>query len=157
MRIFFIFVENYKKMNKVSVFSILFIFSLLVYSCKKEEGVGGTSTIKGKVILHDYDASYQNPVPLEIGPVANEDVYIIYGSDGTVYNDDFKTSFDGTYEFKFLQKGKYKLFAYSKDSSGASIGNPSNKDIPVFLEIEITSNGSTVNAPDLIIINNNAQ
>jgi hypothetical protein len=144
-------------MNKVNVFSMLFIFSLLVYGCKKEEGIGGTSTIKGKIIVYDFDASYQNPVPLEVYPAADEDVYIIYGSESTVYDDDFKTSYDGTYEFKYLQKGKYTLFAYSKDSSGASIGNPSNDDIPVFVNVEITSNGSTVTAPDIIILNNNAQ
>lgn len=147
-------------MNKVvqtGFLSVIFLSFLSLMGCKKEEGLGGTSTIKGKVIVYDFDASFQNPVPLEIYPATDENVYIIYGSDGTVYDDDFKTSYDGSYEFKYLQKGKYRLFAYSKDSTGASIGNPSGADIPVFINVEITSNGSTVSAPDIIILNNNAQ
>ncbi len=136
---------------------LMIFFSLSFYGCKKDEGLGGTSTIQGKIIVYDYDASFQNPVPLKIYPAIDENVYIIYGPDGTVYDDDFKTSFDGSYEFKYLQKGKYKLFAYSEDSSGAAIGNPSLADTPEFIEVEITSNGSTVTAPDLIILKNNAQ
>ncbi len=75
--------------------------------------------------------------------------------DGTTYNDDFNTSYDGTFEFKFLQQGTYKLFVYSKELlPGASVFQPSDKDIPVFATVEITSNGSTVTTPDLIILDN---
>ena len=58
-------------------------------------------------------------------------------------------------KFKHLQKGKYRLFAYSKDSTGAKTGFISGLKIPVFIDVEITSNGTVVNAPDLIILDNN--
>jgi hypothetical protein len=136
---------------------VLLVLCTTLVSCEKSEGEGGTSTIKGKVIVHNFDAGYQAPSPREIYGGADEKVYIIYGGDKTTYDDDFDTSFDGSYEFKHLQKGTYKIFVYSKDSSGASVGLPSEHDIPVFATVEITSNGSTVEVPDLIILDNNAQ
>lgn len=137
----------------IGIMLICFLFS----SCKKEEGPGGTSTIKGKVIVNDFDPAFLNPVP-EIYPASDEKVYILYGEDGTTYNDNFNTSYDGTYEFKYLQKGKYRLFSYSKDSTGAkTTGIISGKSIPVFVNVEITKNGSTAVAPDLVILKNKAQ
>jgi len=136
----------------VSVFVLVFV---LITGCKKDEGPGGTSTIKGKIIVYDFDAAFQSALPLDTFPSMDQDIYIIYGADGTTYDDDFKTSYDGSYEFKYLQKGKYRLFAYSKDSTGAKSGFPSLLDMPVFVDVEITSNGSTVTASDMIILDNN--
>ena len=133
---------------------ICLVLSLFVISCKKTEGPGRTSTITGKVIVHDFDGGFQNPVPIAIHPVAKEDTYIIYGNDHSTYDDNYKTSFNGSYEFKHLQKGVYRLFAYSKDSTGAKNGLLKDLKIPVFIEVEITSNGSTITAPDLIILDN---
>ena len=135
--------------------AVIFIFSCSLTGCEKTEGPGGTSTIKGKVIVHDFDAAFQSHAPLAIYPAVKEDVYIIYGNDHSTYDDDFKTSYDGSYEFKYLQKGKYRIFAYTKDSTGASTGSPVLGKIPVFTDVEITSNGSTVNVPDIIILDNN--
>ena len=63
-------------------------------SCKKVEGPGGAATIKGKLLkektiagqTYYYDA-------------ADEDVYLIYGNEDSFYDDDIKTSYDGTFEF----------------------------------------------------------
>ena len=129
---------------------------IVLQGCKKEEGIGGTSTISGKIIVHDFDAGFQEASPREIYPAKNEKSFIIYGEDGTTYNDDFNTSYDGTYEFKYLQKGKYRIFAYSKDSTGAkTTGIISGQKIPVIVSIEIKSNGSNVVAPDIILLDNN--
>jgi hypothetical protein len=137
------------------IFAALILFTGLP-GCKKEEGVGGTSTIHGKVIVHDFDAGFQEPAPREVYPAADKKAFIIYGEDGTTYDDDYDTSYDGTYEFKYLQKGKYKIFVYSKDSTGAkTTGILSGRKIPVIIDVEIKSNGSTVEAPDIIILDNN--
>ena len=130
---------------------------MLSLSCKKEEGEGGTSTITGKVIVHDFDAGYQQVNPSAIYPAPHERVYIIYGADGAAYDDDVRTSYDGSYQFKYLQKGKYRIFTYTKDTTGAYNGsiNFDAPDVPVFADVEITSNGSTVTASDLIILDNN--
>ena len=145
---------NYTSLLKYSAKAVVFLICLIVTGCKKTEGPGGTSTIKGKIIVHDFDAAFLNPVPVAIYPSSKDDAYIIYGADHTTYDDDYKTSYDGSYEFKYLQKGNYRIFAYSKDSTGAKSGFLSDLKIPVFVDVEITSKGSTVNAPDIIILEN---
>ena len=137
--------------------NIFFRYVLLIafYSllgCKKDPGLGGTSTITGKIIVHDFDAAFLS-LPV-IYPASNTEAYIIYGTTGTTYDNHYKTSFDGSYEFKFLQIGKYRIFAYSVDSTGASNNNPSLVLRPKFVDVEISSNGTTITAPDLIILNN---
>jgi hypothetical protein len=126
-----------------------------LFACKKDAGEGGTSTIKGRVLAYEYDASFQ--LCADTVSVADEDVYIIYGADHSTYDNDYKTSYNGSYEFKYLQKGKYRLFVYSKDSTGAYNGtiNGNQPKIPKMVDVEITSNGSTVQAPDLILLKNN--
>ena len=47
----------------------------------------------------------------------DEDVYLIYGSENTFYDDDIKTSFDGSFEFNYLEKGNYQFFVYSDCNS----------------------------------------
>ncbi len=147
------------RMKTLQIKNLLLIlsFAFFLLSCEKDEGQGGTSTIRGKVIVHNFDSGYQEPEPREIYGAADEKVYIIYGPDGTTYDDDFDTSYDGSYEFKHLQKGTYKVFVYSKDSTGAYLQTPSVHDKAVFATVEITSNGSTVDVPDLIILDNKAQ
>jgi hypothetical protein len=76
----------------------------------------------------------------------NERVYLIYGEKST-YDDNFKTSFDGTFKFKYLREGKYKIFAYSADSTQRS---PSGR-MPVIREVEIRKSGEHITLPDLII------
>lgn len=146
------------KFNQLIIKSSLLAFSLIALaSCKKEAGEGGTSTITGKVIVYDFDPGFVS-IP-DTFPAKDEDVYIIYGADHATYDDDYKTSYDGTYEFKYLQKGSYKLFAYSKDSTGAYNGtvNGSLPKVPAFVTVEITDKNQTIVAPDIIILKNNQQ
>src|SRR6476620_1551450 len=90
--------------------AVLFLICISLFACKKDEGQGGTSTIRGKVITHNFDPSFQ--ILGETYPEADQKVFIIYGDEKTTYDDDYNTSFDGSYEFKYLQKGTYKLFVY---------------------------------------------
>ena len=144
-------------MNFKSGVTQLVITSVILFSffgCKKDEGLGGTSTISGKVFVHDYDASFQ--ILSATYPKTELDVYIIYGDSHSAYDNNYKTSYDGSFEFKYLQKGKYKLFVYVKDTTGAYLGNYNGNapKIPVFVNVEITSNGSVVTAPDLYYLDN---
>jgi hypothetical protein len=75
------------------------------------------------------------------------DVFIIYGDDKSVSNR-VRTSYDGVYEFRYLRKGEYKIFAYSKDSTLMT-----NSVVPVIKEVTIDDNKSEVEVPDLIIFN----
>jgi len=78
-------------------------------ACKKVEGEGGTSTIKGKIYIHNY-----NSVGTLISEYdgAKEDVFIIYGDKDQTYDDKMDASYDGSFEFKYLENGTYTIFAY---------------------------------------------
>jgi hypothetical protein len=119
-------------------------------SCKKDPGEGGTSTIKGKVLVKHITGAPPIDTTYYGG---NVDVYIIYGTDHSAYDDDYDTSFDGTYQFKYLQNGTYKIFAYSIDTTGYSQGflYANRPKVPVFVTVEITDKNQTVEVPDIVI------
>ncbi|MFM7216397.1 MAG: hypothetical protein ACKO1U_00105 [Bacteroidota bacterium] len=138
------------KLDLLSLCGLLLVMAS-VMSCKKDAGEGGTSEIKGRVLVYRYDASLSAIV--DTLPAAREDVYIIYGAGGSTYDDDFKVSYDGSYRFTGLQKGEYRLFAYSKDTTGlfSQTIDPTIPKSPVFTTVTISGNKSVITAPDIII------
>lgn len=110
----------------------------------KNEGEGGTATIKGNVIVKLCSDSFDT-VYAEF-PDEDRDVFIIYGDDD-YYGDKTSSFYDGSFQFSYLRKGKYKVFAYSDDETGQS---ESGKKA-VMEEVEINSNGEIVYAPDIIV------
>lgn len=128
-------------MKGVFTFILVSLSLFIISSCKKVEGQGGTSTIKGVVIEQKYIGSN---IIAEY-PAADQDVYIIYGSDDTFYDDDIKTSYDGSFEFKYLNNGVYKLFVYEDSST-----DPSGKAAKM-VEVEITSKKSTIEVDTIYI------
>lgn len=98
-------------MNKNLISIILFISIMFSLSCEKIEGEGGTSTISGKVYAYEYN---KNGELVDQYYAADQDVYIIYGENSDTYDDKFATSYDGSFEFKYLQQGYYKIFVYSQ-------------------------------------------
>lgn len=89
---------------------LLFTLSIVsLYACKKVEGEGGSSKIKGIVIEQKYN-SLGNVIAEY--PAPDQNVYIIYGDKSTFYDNDISTSYDGSFEFRYLQKGKYSVFVY---------------------------------------------
>jgi hypothetical protein len=144
---------------KINFFLTICCFYMLLFaSCAKDEGEGGTSTIKGKLFEKKYDNSFQTLLSESASP--DEKVYIIYGGDHETYDDDYNTSYNGEYEFKYLQKGTYTIFAYTTDTSGVSATgyiDENKPKIPVFATVDVNDNGSTVTAPDLTILKHNKQ
>lgn len=133
-------------MKMYKTITVLLLISLgLFASCEKEEGEGGTSEIRGKVYVHDYNADMSYLAKEYYAP--EEDVYIIYGDDD-IYSERFKTHYDGSFVFKYLQKGKYKIYAYSKT---LSTDYPAGVE-PIIIEVEITENHQTIELPHTIII-----
>ena len=118
---------------------------ILLASCEKPAGEGGTSSIIGKVYAREYNSNYSLLTAEYFAE--KEDVYIIYGDD-SIYSDDFKTNYDGSYQFKYLRKGKYTLFAYSDDSTFTSASGKVIRTI----EVEITGNEEVVEADVINII-----
>ncbi len=121
-------------------------FILLITSCQKEAGEGGNSVIQGKILERSYTAF---PTIYSDNAAIEKDVYIIYGDDNTTFDDRTRTSFDGSYKFEFLRKGKYKIFVYTEDTILTNFG----KDVPIFLEAEIKKNRSEVNVATITTVN----
>ncbi len=93
---------------------VFFIIALSIFtlsslnSCKKVEGPGGAATIKGHILKEKMIAGQAY-----FHDAADEDVYLIYGNEDSFYDDDIKTSYDGTFEFNYLEEGNYQFFVYS--------------------------------------------
>ncbi|MEI6854320.1 MAG: hypothetical protein WCL06_15840 [Bacteroidota bacterium] len=131
-------------MKKLLLIVLPLFIVVLISSCSKDPGVGGNGSIHGKVYAKYYNKYFT--VFLGEGYAADKEVYIIYGDD-LDYGDKVNTNYDGSYEFKYLRKGKYKVVTYSKDST---LTVPSGT-IAVIQEGEISSNKESVELPDLKI------
>ncbi|MDO9255143.1 MAG: hypothetical protein Q7U54_06485 [Bacteroidales bacterium] len=131
-------------MNKTSHVILFILLSIAFFSCSKEAGDGGNSTIYGKIIAYNYNAEFTTLKG--IYPAADEDVFIIYGNDHS-YSERVRTSFEGIYEFKYLRKGDYTIYAYSKDST---LTLPSEM-YAVIRKVKIDDNQQTVQVEDMKI------
>jgi hypothetical protein len=130
-------------MIRLSIILLLGV-STLFSGCKKEEGEGGRASIKGKIYARYYNNAFT--VLLSQGYVTEEDVYIIYGDNPSSGNRT-RTSYDGSFEFNYLQKGKYRILVYSKDSTLQAIPNK----IPVLADVEITERKQVVALQDIVV------
>jgi hypothetical protein len=135
-------------MKKIIFLLGIFSFVFLISSCNKSAGEGGTSIIKGKIYIQDYNVSGTAITSEYFGQ--DVDVYIIYGADGTYFNDKIATSYDGSFEFPFLAKGKYQIFVYGKCFNSAENPCPSGQET-LLVSTEITKNKSTVDVGTITI------
>ena len=125
-------------MKKYLLFGIL---CMLVISCQKEAGMGGTASIKGKIFIQELNslgnikAEYYAP---------EEDVYIIYGDDD-FYGERLRTHFDGSFKFEFLHPGDYQIYAYSECDCPAGVE-------PIFVNINIPSSGEEILLEDIVLL-----
>ena len=131
-------------MKKLKILlSAMIIFSFC--TCTKSPGLGGTSTIKGKVVVDNINI---------LGNIVDSydaqdlDVYIIYGKENSTYDDDQKTSHDGSFEFKYLNPGDYEIFVYSE-----CMFCPQGQDSLILQSVKI-SNANEVNELDIIHVAN---
>jgi uncharacterized protein (DUF39 family) len=116
-------------------------FSLLLSSCAKEAGEGGSSTIKGRIYGYDINTS---GVVTDSAVVQDVRVYISYGDNSTV-DDDTRSSYTGEYVFRGLHKGKYTVFVYSQCNDC-----PFNQEVKKQV-VEITEANQEVLVPDIVI------
>ncbi|MES2565957.1 MAG: hypothetical protein V4565_03770 [Bacteroidota bacterium] len=123
-----------------------FLVCIILISCKKEPGEGGFASIEGKLYVKNYDASFTLLTSEYYLP--GENVYIIYGNGSEVGNS-VKTSYDGSFKFNYLRKGKYKVYAIGKDSTRPYLSVPKEE----LIEINITERKQKKVLGDLVIIN----
>jgi len=86
--------------NLAAWFKITLLFAgliMIVSSCKKTAGEGGKASIKGKIWVENWNASFTVLNDAYAG--ADVDVYIIYG-DETNYGDKQSANYNGEFEFK---------------------------------------------------------
>lgn len=130
--------------KKFAASSICLLIFFIVISCKKQPGEGGFATITGKVYVKNYDASYT--IVQSEYYLLGENVHIIYG-DGTEVGNTVKTSYDGSFTFSYLQKGKYKVFVVGEDTSKPNLSVPKE----VMVETIIDSKKQKVDLGTIVI------
>jgi hypothetical protein len=110
------FMKSTRSATLLKFFSILLISAsfFLLNGCSNGPGAGGRASITGKIKAQDYTNNCTTLNGEYFAP--DEDVYIIYGDDPT-YGDRVKTGPDGTFMFRYLRKGSYKIYVYSDDCS----------------------------------------
>lgn len=125
---------------RIRLIVLLCMGLLLMVSCNKNEGEGGTGTIQGYVKLINHpDDDYT--LPADTMDAAKTDVFIVYGN-SDFYGDDVETDDKGFYKFKYLTKGSYTVFSYST--------LPSGEKVPVTASVSIGT-GETANVPTIYI------
>jgi len=128
---------------------LLIALTFVTVSCKKPAGEGGNSTITGSVHVTNYNSTF-TAVNNDY-PGADLDVYIIYGDDVT-YGNKTKTDPNGIFEFKYLRKGTYRVYVYSKDKAGYLAGDHNAPDKAVYASGEITGKKQTSDVGTLEVI-----
>lgn len=124
-----------------------FILSTLILfvACQKTEGPGGQASVSGKIFVRDYNDSFTQLLDAYYG--MEQRVYIVYGDD-SMYGEEIRTHYDGTFRFDYLAKGKYTVYVYSKDSTFTIPGGK----YPVKVEFEITDKKEQVDLGTLTIL-----
>jgi hypothetical protein len=108
----------------------------------KDANEDGTASINGKVLVKEYDHTFTDFRGQYYS--GDEDVYISFGDNG-FYNDRVKSSYDGSFQFTNLRKGKYKVFIFSKDST-----RQRSNDVPVIKEVIISDKNEAIAVGDLV-------
>ena len=134
----------------------IFFMCLMVIafaSCEKDSGEGGTSVIQGKVykiftsqdpFSGEWDTAY-----FQLDP--GKDVFIIYSdNEGSIYDDNFETDYNGRYHFEYLRKGDYTIYTYADSTDNSNV----KYDYPIFKHLKISANNSTNIVEDFIIEEN---
>jgi hypothetical protein len=103
------------------IIGIIFGGVFLLSSCTKSAGVGGKASITGKVFAHYVEEGSFDT--LEFSGYADQKVYIVYG-DGSIQDDDTRTSPDGSFKFEYLNPGDYTVFTYSETLNNQSEMTP---------------------------------
>lgn len=127
-----------------------FFFLLLVCSCEKEAGEGGTSSIVGSVykISTYYNVLTQQNDTVYYQLDSGEDIYIIYSdNENDFYDDNIETNWNGQYRFDYLRKGDYTVFIYADSTDNLNV----SYDYPIFHHVTIEENNATHTLPDFVV------
>lgn len=133
--------QRYLRRN--SLFIALALIGGLVMGCSKVEGEGGLATIRGRVLVKEYNSTFT--LLQDTYYAQDEDVFIIYGNNKVV-GDRVRTTYDGWYEFTYLNPGVYQVYCYSKDSTLQTLAK-----IPVIRDVLITGRKDIIELDEMVI------
>lgn len=120
------------------------ILSAALISCEKDPGIGGLNTITGKVeAIYIEEGSFDT---LEVAPLADTRVYIVYGN-ATTQDDDVRTSADGSFKFEHLHPGDYRIYTYSDNLLEAS-----GKEA-IWQSVNLPKGRNTIGVPVFTVLN----
>lgn len=129
-------------MRKQFILAATCLSFLGLIACNKTPGEGGTSSITGKIYRIETNVLGDT---LDEYYAADYDVYILYGTEDSIYDDKFSTSLDGSYEFKNLLPGAYTVFAYTRCDLCPG------EETAVTRDIEITEKGTAISLDDIVV------
>ena len=120
MNFLFLYPKFFNEMNRITRFLMaMFALAMIMSSCNKGPGEGGTGTVQGFVkLVHHPDDDYTLTPDTMVA--AKTDVFIIYG-DEAYFGNDVETNADGMYQFEYLRPGDYTVFAYSTLPTGEKV------------------------------------
>lgn len=128
-------------MKHILFISVIFFLS----ACQKTEGPGGQASVSGKIFVRDYNDSFTQLVDSYYA--MEQRVYIVYGDD-TMYGEEIKTHYDGSFRFDYLAKGNYTVYVYSKDSTFTVPGGK----YPIKVDFEITDKKEQIDLGTITIL-----
>lgn len=122
---------------------VVILIGLTVLSCAKTEGEGGLATIRGRILVKEYNSTFT--ILQDTYYAQDQDVFIIYG-DAKMVSDRARTTYDGWFEFRNLRPGSYQVYCYSKDSTLQTLAK-----IPVISNVLITGKKEVVELEEMVI------
>ncbi len=133
-------------MKKIA-FLIIIALTIVLGACEKEAGEGGMGTIRGTVIIQDYNFDFT--IHRGDYPAQDYDVFIIYGDD-EYHSDKIETGYNGYFEFNYLQEGDYTIYAYSKNKEYDY--NITSELDTVMRKVAIKSRKQTITVDTLFVV-----
>ena len=118
---------------------------LMFFSCSKTEGPGGQATIKGRVSVANINVL---GTTIDSYEAQEENVYINYGDIDNTFDDDVKTSHDGSFQFNYLNKGNYEIFIYSD-----CVSCPKGQDSLIKVNVTIDNRADEIDLGIITIAN----
>ena len=142
-------------MNRNALMLLAATLLLGLNGCQKYEGEGGRSKITGKLTINE--KLYINGILSQTVSYtgAAEDVYIVYGTQDSIFDNKVECNHDGTFSFNNLFPGTYTIFAYNEIfNTGNSITN--NDDdyytkVPDIYTVELGKN-QTIDLGEIIVL-----
>ncbi|GHV08702.1 hypothetical protein FACS1894160_3450 [Bacteroidia bacterium] len=94
---------------------LLFVLScLLLVSCNKDEGIGGSSSLEGYVYQIEHSADNFS-FRIDTFPAVDVRTFLIFGNnDDDFYGKDTRTDKNGLYRFDYLREGNYITYSLSE-------------------------------------------